>query len=78
MPQSHGHRTGVLMARLWVEDGSADRWRCRITRTTDVSGAGGQVSSVVTTPEQVCSAVREWIDGCQRGAAAVGGGRPDD
>ena len=51
----------MLTARVWVEDDAG--WRCRITRTTDVSRRGG-VSSVVSTPEQAQRTVREWLDGC--------------
>ena len=49
------------MARVWVEQDAG--WRCRITRTTDVSRRGG-VSSVVSSPEQAQRTVREWLDGC--------------
>ena len=52
------------MARVWVEDDAG--WRCRITRTTDVSRRGG-VSSVVSTPEQAQRTVLEWLDRCAAG-----------
>lgn len=61
MPRSQQDRSGVLMARVWIEDDAG--WRCRITRTTDVSRRGG-VSSVVSTPEQAQRTVREWLDRC--------------
>ena len=66
MPQPQSHRTGVLMARVWVEDDTDQGWRCRITRTDDVALAG-EVSSVVSTPEQVFATVREWLDRCEPG-----------
>jgi hypothetical protein len=59
------------MARVWVEDETDHGWRCRITRTTDVTKAG-EVSSVVSSPEQVFSAVREWLDRFQPGPAGSG------
>jgi hypothetical protein len=71
MPQSQGYRTGVLMARVWVEDDSDRGWRCRITRTADIAQVR-EVSSVVSTPEQVFNAVREWLDRCQPGPARSG------
>ena len=46
------------MARVWVEDETDHGWRCRITRTADVTQAG-EVSSVVSSPEQVFNTVRE-------------------
>jgi hypothetical protein len=72
MPQPHLHRSGVLMARVWVEDDTDHGWRCRITRTADVAHAG-EVSSVVSTPEQVFDAVREWLDRCEPGPGAARG-----
>jgi len=59
------------MARVWVEDETDHGWRCRITRTADVTQAG-EVSSVVSTPEQVFNTVREWLDRCQPGPAGSG------
>ena len=59
------------MARVWVEDETDQGWRCRITRTADVTQAG-EVSSVVSSPEQVFNTVREWLDRCQPGPAGSG------
>ncbi len=77
MAQSQDYRTGVLMARVWVEDDSDLGWRCRITRTADIAQIA-EVSSVVSTPEQVFNAVREWLDRCEQAAAARRGGRSDE
>jgi len=41
------------------------------TRTADVTQAG-EVSSVVSSPEQVFNTVREWLDRCQPGPAGSG------
>jgi hypothetical protein len=77
MAQRQEYRTGVLMARVWVEDGSDLGWRCRITRTADIAQVA-EVSSVVSTPEQVFNAVREWLDRCEHAAAARPGGRSNE
>ena len=77
MPQSQEYRTGVLMARVWIEDDTDRGWRCRIIRTADIARAG-EVSSVVSTPEQVFNAVREWLERCEQAAAARGGGQGNE
>lgn len=52
-------RTGVLILRVWVEDGRADGFRARIVRT----GSRDQVPpSAVSAVDDVLTAVRAWLD----------------
>lgn len=52
-------RTGVLILRVWVEDGRADGFRARIVRT----GSRGQAPpSAASAVDDVLIAVRAWLD----------------
>ncbi|MFJ1747471.1 hypothetical protein ACIOJD_14655 [Streptomyces sp. NPDC088116] len=52
-------RSGVLILRVWVEDGRADGFRARIIQTVD-----GEPSSPSAASEtvDVLMAVRKWLD----------------
>ncbi|CAL9603991.1 hypothetical protein [Streptomyces sp. enrichment culture] len=52
-------RYGVLVLRVWLEDGEADRFRARIIRSVD--GEQG-ASAAASGTEAVLSAVRIWLD----------------
>lgn len=53
-------RTGLLIIRAWVEEGSSDPLRAHIRMTSDVS-AGFENALTLTRSEDVCSAVRDWL-----------------
>ncbi|EXU65184.1 hypothetical protein Z951_26935 [Streptomyces sp. PRh5] len=52
-------RTGVLILRVWVEDGRPDGFRARIVPT----GGGHQTAPcAVSAVDDVLTAVRAWLD----------------
>jgi hypothetical protein len=51
----------VLVVRAWLEDASDKRLRARITHTLDVARPGETVI-VTATREEVCAAVRSWLE----------------
>jgi hypothetical protein len=54
-------RIGVLVVRAWLEDASDTVLRARITQTLDIT-AHDDVVIVVSTSDDVCDAVRAWLD----------------
>lgn len=62
-------RTAILVVRLWVEP-SADGLRARITRTLDAAGVE-QAMSTAATPDDICAAVRSWVDAFVTGHEAL-------
>lgn len=54
-------RIGVLVVRAWLEDASEAVLRARITQTLDIA-AQDQVVIVTASSEDVCDAVRAWLD----------------
>lgn len=52
-------RYGVLVLRVWLEDGEADRFRARIIRSVD---GEREASAAASGSEAVLSAVRIWLD----------------
>lgn len=53
-------RTGVLIIRAWIEDGSSEPLRAQIRIISDVS-AGIERTLTLSRPEAVCATVREWL-----------------
>jgi hypothetical protein len=53
-------RTGILVLHLWIETGTPERFRARITQKFD-SGDREQTASAAATPEDVYAAVRTWV-----------------
>ena len=54
------HRTGLLIIRAWVEEGSSEPLRIRLRMTSDVS-VGFERTLTLLRPEEVCATVREWL-----------------
>ncbi|MDP9299431.1 MAG: hypothetical protein M3P43_00805 [Actinomycetota bacterium] len=54
-------RTGILIVRVWVEANVRDGLRARITQTLDSTGRE-QGTATAGNPEDICSAVRTWVD----------------
>ena len=54
------HRTGLLIIRAWVEDGSSEPLRADVRATTDVS-AGFDRAVTLARPEDVVATVQTWL-----------------
>lgn len=65
MAASADERTGVLVVRVWMNQGERTddppRLRARITRTLDVAAEEELISTAGST-EEVCETVRAWLD----------------
>jgi hypothetical protein len=55
-------RTGILIVHLWVEEGTSEGFRARITQTLD-SRDREQTGSAAANPEDVYTTVRTWVEG---------------
>jgi hypothetical protein len=66
MPAS---RTGLLIIRAWIEEGSTEPLRAHIRLTTDVSGGFEQTMTLSQVPE-VCEAVETWLGNVLSASAA--------
>ena len=66
MPAS---RTGLLIIRAWIEDGSSEPLRAHIRLTTDVS-SGFEDSMTLSQVPAVCEAVATWLGNVLSGPAA--------
>jgi hypothetical protein len=53
--------TGVLIVRVWIEQGSSQPLRAHIRCTTDIS-SGDERSMILTQVDAVCQAVRDWLE----------------
>ena len=53
-------RTGLLIIRAWVEDGSSEPLRAEVRATTDVS-AGFDRAVTLARPEDVGATVQTWL-----------------
>lgn len=53
-------RTGLLIIRAWIEEGSSEPLRAQIRLTGDVS-IGFERELTLARTEEVCAAVREWL-----------------
>ena len=54
------HRTGLLIIRAWVEEGSSEPLRAQLRMTSDVL-VGFEHTLTLARPEEVCDVVREWL-----------------
>ncbi len=54
-------RTGLLIIRAWIEEGSSEPLRAQVRCTSDVTGELGD-ELVLARTDAVCAAVREWLD----------------
>lgn len=54
-------RTGLLIIRVWFEDGSAQPLRAQLRTSSDVT-VGFERTVTLARPDAVCAAVREWLD----------------
>ena len=53
-------RTGLLIIRAWIEEGSSEPLRAQLQLSTDVS-AGFERTLTFASAEAVCAAVHEWL-----------------
>jgi hypothetical protein len=53
-------RTGLLILRVWIEDGSADPLRAQVSVTHDVEG-GIERTLSLAHPADVTRVVDDWI-----------------
>ena len=65
MPAS---RTGLLIIRAWIEEGSSEPLRAHIRLTTDVS-SGFEDSLTLSQVPAVCEAVATWLGNVLSGLA---------
>ena len=65
MPAS---RTGLLVIRAWIEEGSSEPLRAHIRLTTDVSSGFEQTMTLSQVPA-VCQAVETWLGKVLSGSA---------
>ena len=62
-------RTGLLIIRAWIEEGSSEPLRAHIRLTTDVS-SGFEDSMTLSQVPAVCEAVETWLGDIVSGPAA--------
>jgi hypothetical protein len=55
-------RSQVMILRAWVEEGSQQRLRVRMTRVTHDCGSE-PATTVAATIDYVCALVRAWLEG---------------
>ena len=53
-------RTGVLVLRVWLEDGEHDALRARITETLDIS-TPAEIEKAAVGEDEILRAVRVWL-----------------
>ena len=53
-------RTGLLIIRAWIEEGSSEPLRAQVRLSTDVS-TGFERTLTLARPEAVCDTVQEWL-----------------
>ena len=53
-------RTGVLIIRAWIEDGSVEPLRAEVRTVDDVS-AGIECKRTMARAEEVVAAVQQWL-----------------
>ena len=61
-------RTGVLIIRLWVEDGLGQNVRARIIQSMDITAEEPAATSA-STVEDILRKVRDWMDAFVRAEA---------
>ena len=60
-------RTGLLIIRAWIEEGSSKPLRAQVRISTDVSN-GFERTLTLAEPEAVRDTVLEWLDQITKGA----------
>ncbi len=53
-------RTGLLIIRAWIEQGSSEPLRAQMRLSTDIS-TGIERTLTLCREEDVCAAVQEWL-----------------
>lgn len=53
--------TGVLIIRVWVEEGSAEPLRAHLRMTNDIT-SDIERSMTLTRPDAVCRVVWDWLE----------------
>ena len=63
-------RTGLVIIRAWIEEGSSEPLRAEVRVCTDVAN-GLEHTLTTARADEVCGAVREWLEEMlrQEGAA---------
>ena len=54
------NRTGLLIIRAWMEEGSSEPLRAHIRMSDDVAD-GFRRTVTLSRPEAVCAEVEEWL-----------------
>jgi hypothetical protein len=54
-------QTAVLVIRLWIEEGSEQPLRARITQTLDVSAPDEPETRLAATEQEIMNDVRSWV-----------------
>jgi hypothetical protein len=54
-------QTAVLVIRLWIEEGSEQQLRARITQTLDISALDEPETRVAVSEQEIVKDVRGWI-----------------
>ena len=63
-------RTGLLIIRAWIEEGSSKPLRAQVRISTDVS-SGFERTLTLAEPEAVRDTVLEWLDEIMKGAEST-------
>lgn len=58
-------RTGVLVLRVWMEPGTPQLLRARLTQVSDLENGEFAVATAAGTPA-ICQAVERWLNEFQR------------
>jgi hypothetical protein len=53
-------RTGILVVRVWLEQGAPGRLRARLTQTADLGDPSTTLATAADVPG-VCAAVEAWL-----------------
>jgi hypothetical protein len=53
-------RTGILVVRVWLEPGTPDRLRARLTQAADLGDPPTTLATTADVPG-VCAAVEAWL-----------------
>jgi hypothetical protein len=62
-------RTGLLVVRVWLEEGSQQPLRAQIRLTTDVS-TGFESAMTLAEVDATCQVVRDWLEQMLAGSRA--------
>ena len=61
-------RSGVVMVRAWIEEGTGEGFRVRILGRLDIERPDEVYERAAATPEQACSLVCEWLEAFAAGS----------